>query len=88
MRGSGEPANEADAMRTKVTTADLMSLDLAAHTAPGKDEPMVLGNTTHFTGPDLPLATAEQAVVRYPAFRFEWDNKGRNANFFPFEWAA
>jgi len=47
---------------------------------------MVITNTRHACGPDLPVARGVRGVFRDHGFA--WDNTGKNGHYKLIEWAA
>jgi len=63
-------------------------LDVAVAPAGGTDpvREMVITNTRHACGPDLPVARGVRGVFRDHGF--SWDNTGRNGHYKLIEWSA
>jgi hypothetical protein len=63
-------------------------LDVAVEPAGGTDpvREMVISNTRHACGPDLPVARGMRGVFR--DYGFAWDNTGKNGHYKLIEWSA
>ncbi len=63
-------------------------LDVAVEPAGGTDpvREMLISNTRHACGPDLPVARGVRGVFR--DYGFAWDNIGKNGHYKLIEWSA
>jgi len=63
-------------------------LDVAVEPAGGTDpvREMVISNTRHACGPDLPVARGVRGAFR--DYGFAWDNTGKNGHYKLIEWSA
>jgi hypothetical protein len=63
-------------------------VDVAVEPAGGSDPPreMLITNTRHACGPDLPVARGLRG--RYQDYGFAWDNRGQNGHYKRISWAV
>lgn len=63
-------------------------LDVAVEPAGGSDPPreMVITNTRHVCGPDLPVARSLRG--KFQDFGYAWDNTGKNGHYKLIEWSV
>lgn len=63
-------------------------LDVAVEPAGGTDpvREMIITNTRHACGPDLPVARGLRGIFR--DYGFAWDNTGKNGHYKLIEWSA
>jgi hypothetical protein len=79
---------EYDRATAKISVPDLLSVELTAATVLDTGAPLVLGNSKHFMGKEMPLARADEAWVKDDEMTFEWDNRGKAGHMMAFEWAS
>jgi hypothetical protein len=63
-------------------------MDIAVEPAGGSNPPreMVISNTRHACGPDLPVARGVRGTFR--DYGYAWDNTGKNGHYKLIEWRA